>query len=305
MNQLKRSQVHKEYVSRFCEMLSPNFHEKKIGIVGCGAGSYAAEKLTRLCPATIKLCDYDRVEFPNLSRTNYTISDAEQKLFKVDALENRLRNINPFVEVETLNKDITQISDGELETFASDLDLIIAGTDHFPAQALMNQISLQYRIPVIFVGIHEGAKGGRILWSIPGQSACYRCMVPERYEALENGDGESLKLEGAQGTIIDAHFIDMIALKISVAILERNEDSPYGHFFRSLGDRNEVIVRCFHDYPYGNELQNLLLAESPDKDELGIFFHSMNTVWLHNERINTCPDCLKYNTNRNTESCIR
>ena len=170
------------YTARLQGIVSEGFHGKTITVVGLGAGSYAAEKLARFSPATIRICDFDLVEIENLARTAYTIDDVG--MYKADALEKRLKLVNPFVKIEVFKTSLDAADHGEL---FKDADLIVAGTDQFQAQALLNEISVRLGIPCVFIGIHERAEGGRVIWSIPGETACYRCLAPERYEQFESG----------------------------------------------------------------------------------------------------------------------
>ena len=89
----------REYTSRLRGIVSPDFHTKTILTVGVGAGSYAVEKLARLCPARLKICDFDIVEVSNLARTSYSLEDAFLGRLKVDALARRIEAVNPLVEV--------------------------------------------------------------------------------------------------------------------------------------------------------------------------------------------------------------
>jgi len=71
-------------------------------IVGCGAlGSAHAESLARAGVGHLRIVDRDFVEPSNLQRqTMFTEADAEQRLPKVIAAANHLRQINSEVEIE-------------------------------------------------------------------------------------------------------------------------------------------------------------------------------------------------------------
>lgn len=291
------SQIRNAYLKRLEGVVSPAFQEKTIVVIGLGAGSLAAEKLSRMMPRAMRLCDFDTVEYANLSRTVYTFEDARKKRPKATALAERIQNINPFVEVTPCIENFTEMPSDALDTLIQGADLIIAGTDHFPAQALANTMSLRHGIPAVFVGIHENAEGGRIVWTVPGETCCYRCAAPKRYETQEKGREDLLNLPGALGCIWDCQFIDTIAHKVAAAILERGQDSQLGRFYAHMAGRNDIMARMAPQYKWGEQVWNALLNDLPTEpkpyaQELKeqVLF-AMDTVWLKVPRNAACPDC--------------
>jgi hypothetical protein len=284
-----------QYYRRTSGLLSNAIHSKRVLTVGCGAGSYMLLKLARSGPAEMGLVDFDTVEVANLSRTAYEVDDVGR--LKVEALADHIRQANPFVAVRTLAADICHLSETEQEGLAAGVDLLIAGTDHFPAQALINQWSQRWLIPAVFVGVHQGARGGRVVWSLPGQTPCYRCVAWQRYEEFAQGGLARTDLPGAHGLLVDVQFIDTLALKVSLAILERGQESAAGTFFGQMGQRNEIIVRTSPDYSYGAALWDAILGDLPTQpkdfareiQEQALF--ALDTVWLASEYLPGCPDC--------------
>lgn len=283
------------YRDRLAGVVSPAFHTKQIGIIGAGGGSYLAEKLARLGPEELRIADMDEVAVENLCRTAFDTDDVGMP--KVDALARHIRAANPLVNVRTFADDITELDAAQERDFIDGLDLLVAGTDSFRAQALINRWSQQGKIPAIFIGVHAGALGGRVVWSSPDQTACYRCVARDRYDAFEDGENE-LDLPGARGSAIDISFIDMVALKVAVAILERGQDSIMGRFFSALStERTEIIVRTSPDYEFGTQLWDALLGDLPTHpkpfaqqlQDHALF--AMDTVWLPTIRQPDCPDC--------------
>ncbi len=292
----ERADLFRAFTGRLQGILSAQFHDKTILVVGVGAGSISVEKLARLTPKCLRLVDRDHVEIANLSRTAFTYEDAIRKHSKVDALARRIREINPLVKVEAHRRSLTQMSERELKRLLRGVDLIVAGTDNFEAQALCNILSERFDIPSIYIGIHAGADGGRIVWHVPGFTPCYRCVARERYRAAEKADA-GLNLHAAPGSVVDCQFIDTIALKISLAILERGQPSKMGVFFDKLNYRNDIIVRCDPAYEWGGMMWDAVLGDLPvtPKDfrrELkeSVAF-AMDPLWLRGERDPLCPVC--------------
>ena len=104
-------------------------------------------------------------------------------------------------------------------------------------------------------------------------------------------------LVGAHGLLVDVQCIDMVALKVAVALLERGENLAMGHFFRNMGQRNEIIVRTSPEYAYGDLLWNAILRDLPTtpkpyaQELREQVLYAMDTVWLTTEYLPDCPDC--------------
>ncbi len=284
-----------EYYRRTEGLLSEAIHGRGVLAVGCGAGSYMLEKLARMGPGLIRLVDPDIVEPVNLTRTAFVMPDLGR--LKVEALAIRIADVNPFVRIETIAADLCALPEGELSRLLRGVDLIIAGTDHFPAQALLNRLSQANRTPAVFIGIHEAARGGRVIWSVPGETACYRCVAHERFEAFEANGLAMTDLAGQHGLLADIQLIDMIALKVALAILDRDSRSACGRFYDGMRGRTEVIIRTSPEYGFGRLLWNALLSDLPAEPkayaselEQEAFF-AMDSVWLRTAPRPGCPDC--------------
>ena len=97
-----------DYTLRLDGICSQTFRDSKILVVGVGAGSYMVEKLARLCPSLLILVDPDIVEASNLARTSFSMDDIGYS--KVESLANRIREINPFVEVKIYQSRIEDLA---------------------------------------------------------------------------------------------------------------------------------------------------------------------------------------------------
>jgi molybdopterin/thiamine biosynthesis adenylyltransferase len=286
-----------EYTKRLSGVVSPAFRQKTILVIGVGAGSYTVEKLVRLCPKAIRICDFDIVELPNLARTAYTVRDAAARRLKVDALASRAAEINPWVEIRPYSASFTRMSPFQVDEMFEGVDLVIGGTDSLDAQALVNEQSVERGIPAVFIGIHAGAQGGRVIWTLPGETPCYRCVARDRFETSGDGQVATVDLTAATGSILDCQFIDMLATKIAVAILERGQDSAMGRFFKKMGRRTDVVIRCDPAYEWGQALWGAVLADLPKapKDfarELNEeAFLAMDSIWLKSTYDPDCPVC--------------
>jgi molybdopterin/thiamine biosynthesis adenylyltransferase len=291
----ERQALELEYTRRLEGVVSPDFRQASILVVGLGAGSHMVEKLARLVPGRLTLCDLDVVEVPNLSRTVYTIEDAITRRSKTEALVRRLLDVTGgLVELRSCSGDFTGLSPIELDELFDGVDVVVAGTDQFEAQAGINLQAVERGIPAVFIGIHRHGFGGRIVGYVPGESGCYRCAAAERYEAHAEHGERSTDLAGAVGTIMDSQLVDMVALKLLVALLERGRPGLMGGFLRDIGCRTDIIVRCDPRYEHGRNLWDGVLADLPGDQSGQLHQHllfSMDSAWLANPPDPGCPVC--------------
>lgn len=156
-------------------------------VMGCGAlGSVIAERLVRSGVGKIRLVDRDWVELSNLQRQAiYTERDAELATPKSVAAAQGLAQINSQVEIEPIVDDITFAN---IQGLVEGADVILDGTDNFETRFLINDCAVKFQIP----WVHGGCLGasGQVMTIIPGQTACFRCLLPELppREAMETCD---------------------------------------------------------------------------------------------------------------------
>ncbi|XP_024049033.2 ubiquitin-like modifier-activating enzyme 5 isoform X2 [Terrapene carolina triunguis] len=124
-------------------------------------------------------------------------------LSKVQAAEHTLRNINPDVQFEVHNYNITtvdnfqhfmdRISYGGLEE-GKPVDLVLSCVDNFEARMAINTACNELGQTWMESGVSENAVSGHIQLIIPGESACFACAPPLVVAA--NIDEKTLKREG-------------------------------------------------------------------------------------------------------------
>ena len=99
-----------------------------------GLGSPLALYLGAAGVGTLGLVDFDVVDFTNLQRQIiHTVSDVGRP--KLDSAAEKLKAINPFVEVRKFETKLT--SANALDIFR-EFDIIADGTDNFPTRYLVN-----------------------------------------------------------------------------------------------------------------------------------------------------------------------
>ncbi|XP_056376612.1 ubiquitin-like modifier-activating enzyme 5 [Hyla sarda] len=173
-----------------------------VAVVGVGGvGSVTAEMLTRCGIGKLLLFDYDKVELANMNRLFFQPHQAG--LSKVEAAEHTLRNINPDVQFEVHNYNITtldnfqhfmdRISKGALRE-GEPVDLVLSCVDNFEARMAINTACNELGQIWMESGVSENAVSGHIQLIKPGETACFACAPPLVVAA--NIDEKTLKREG-------------------------------------------------------------------------------------------------------------
>lgn len=148
----------------------------RVAIIGCGAlGSSQAEALARAGVGRLRLVDRDFVEFSNLQRqTMFTERDARERLPKVIAAANHIREINSGVGVEA---EIADVNHSNIERLLAGCDVVLDGTDNFATRYLINDACVKHEVNWIY-GAAVGSYG--VTMTIrPHVTPCLRCVFPE------------------------------------------------------------------------------------------------------------------------------
>ncbi|XP_059158823.1 ubiquitin-like modifier-activating enzyme 5 [Physella acuta] len=173
-----------------------------IAVVGVGGvGSVTAEMLTRCGIGKLLLFDYDKVELANMNRLFYQPHQAG--LSKVEAAERTLREINPDVEFEVYNYNITTVDNfqhfmdrirlgGKQQD--TPVDLVLSCVDNFEARMAINTACNELGQSWFESGVSENAVSGHIQFIVPGDTSCFACAPP--LVVATHTDERTLKKEG-------------------------------------------------------------------------------------------------------------
>jgi sulfur carrier protein ThiS adenylyltransferase len=126
---------------------TPGVHERikqsVVGIAGLGGlGSAIAVALARIGIGKLILADFDVVEPSNLNRQQYFIDQIGQT--KASAMEENLRRINPYVQVEAQCVRVT--AENSMELFGA-VDVLVEAFDRADQKAMLLQSFL--RKPIV------------------------------------------------------------------------------------------------------------------------------------------------------------
>ena len=146
----------------------------KVLCIGAGGlGSPVAMYLAAAGVGTLGIVDFDVVDETNLQRqVIHGTSDVGRP--KLDSAADRIREINPFVDVV---KHETMVSSENAMELFSPYDLIVDGSDNFPTRYLVNDACVLLGKPYVWGSIFRFDGQLSVFWAEHGP--CYRCLFPE------------------------------------------------------------------------------------------------------------------------------
>jgi molybdopterin-synthase adenylyltransferase len=167
--------------------------DAKVCVVGVGGiGNPIVTQLAAMGVGKLKIVDRDVVEISNLHRQHLYNEDDIGKV-KVEVAAERLKKMNPHVEIEAIPLSITKYT---AESIVKGTDIIIDALDSVDARYALNDACIRYNIPFIY----GGALGmlGSVCTILPSKSACLRCIFP----ALADEDMPTCSTEGVHPSVL-------------------------------------------------------------------------------------------------------
>ena len=167
--------------------------DAKVCVVGVGGiGNPIVTQLAAMGVGKLKIVDRDVVEISNLHRQHLYNEDDIGKV-KVEVAAERLKKMNPHVEIEAIPLSITKYT---AESIVKGMDIIIDALDSVDARYALNDACIKYNIPFIYAG----ALGmlGSVCTILPNKSACLRCIFP----ALADEDMPTCSTEGVHPSVL-------------------------------------------------------------------------------------------------------
>jgi molybdopterin/thiamine biosynthesis adenylyltransferase/rhodanese-related sulfurtransferase len=138
-----------------------------------GLGSPAALYLAAAGVGTIGLVDFDVVDVSNLQR-QIIHGTGDVGRSKLESARERIDSLNPEVHVETFE---APFSIANAKMLVEAFDVVVDGTDNFPARYLVNDACVLYGRPNAWGSIFR-FEGQASVFATPA-GPCYRCLHPE------------------------------------------------------------------------------------------------------------------------------
>ena len=122
-----------DLLKRNVKGISKKLKKTRVCILGLGGlGSNVAVLLARSGIGYLKLVDFDIVEASNLNRQQYRISHIGIK--KTEAIKTIIKEINPFVEIETLD---IKVDRENIYSIVGDIEIVVEAFDRAETKAMI------------------------------------------------------------------------------------------------------------------------------------------------------------------------
>jgi len=250
-------------------------------LLGIGAlGNEVAKNLVLLGVGRLLIVDFDHVEESNLSRSLlFRLEDAQNRRLKSDVAAERLREMNPDVDIRSLPLDCTwELGDGVMRH----ADAIVGAVDGWFPRCVLNRAALRVGKPWIVGGISHDHGW---VWELdPKEGGCLECFLPKEIKNRFSPGGCTEEIEGIieQGGVPTTPMTAAIAAAYQVAAVLRhlgcNPSDPtsrgQGINFnlqdRDLGrfELSRRSARCPAHTPYTKIIEAPLSAERTTLQEL-------------------------------------
>ena len=156
-----KEEWNKALSERHGEDVQKKFSSATVAVCGLGGlGSNIAIALARAGIGKLILIDYDRVDITNLHRQQYKANQIGMN--KTDALSENLKEIAPYVELESHTVCITEKNATEL---LKDADIVCEAFDNAEAKAMLTNLVLE-TMPDKYLVAASGMAGFSIANSI-------------------------------------------------------------------------------------------------------------------------------------------
>ena len=149
-----KDEWNKALCERHGEELQQKFSSATVAICGLGGlGSNIAISLARAGIGKLILIDFDKVDITNLHRQQYKANQIGKN--KTDALSENLKEIAPYIEIESHTVRITEDNAAEL---LKDADIICEAFDDAECKAMLTNLVLEI-MPDKFLVAASGMAG--------------------------------------------------------------------------------------------------------------------------------------------------
>jgi len=148
--------------------------KSRVAVIGVGGlGSVSALYLALAGVGFIRLVDQDTVEMHNLHRqVLYALENIRYP--KVEAAAQRIRNINPDVELDPIPENVRE---DNVEELISGVNVVVDGLDNMKTRYLINEACAKHGIPYVFGGA-IGMEGNVSVFA-PPETPCLECVFPD------------------------------------------------------------------------------------------------------------------------------
>ncbi|WP_317895274.1 HesA/MoeB/ThiF family protein [Pyrofollis japonicus] len=177
----------------------------KVLVAGVGGlGSIEAIYLAAAGVGKIVLVDKDVVEPSNLNRQILHWTDDIGKAKPLSAAE-KLKKLNPNVEVEAITAEITREN---VEELLRGVDIVIDGLDNWETRFIIDEAAYRLGKPYVHAGIYGFQ--GQVTVIVPSETSCLRCLLPPKLRTPQQQIPALGSVVGIVGSIAATELIKLV-----------------------------------------------------------------------------------------------
>lgn len=223
-------------------------------LIGCGSvGSLVALELAKAGVGRFLLIDNDIVGYHNICRHQCGIFDVGK--YKTEAVKERILQINPSAKVVTQNMTVQEVPLSVFKEFCDKDTIVIGGADNREGDLYANQIAKEVGMPMMSIGFWERAFAGEIFYCLPDGMPDYSDFMwalgdtsgrTTQNRKFYTNEEDLARATFEPGISVDINFVTVIAVKLALDILNRNNR----HFTpRLLGHLSQFTLVCNTNNP--------------------------------------------------------
>ena len=245
------------YFTRLSWFRQDRVADAHVMVVGCGAlGNEVLKNLALFGVGHLVLVDFDRVEASNLSRSVlFRTEDAKEQRYKVHVAAQRIKELNPSLDIQTICGDIAyDVGLGLIRR----MDVIVGCVDNRRARYCINRLAMRAGKPWVDGGIEALEGTARVF--MPG-SNCYACNLgPEGLSEMQRrfSCAHTIRINEAAGRVpttpVVASVIGAVQAQETIKLLHRDQldngelTSLCGHMFCYEGQHLTTKTVAFRAY---------------------------------------------------------
>lgn len=229
-------------------------------IIGCGSvGSLVALELARAGVGRFFLIDMDIMGYHNICRHQCGVQDVGK--YKVDAVRERILQINPSAQVRTSTCMIQEVALDELEQFCGPDAIIVGCADNREGDLYADSmLGKPYKMPFVSIGFWERAFAGEIFYCLPEGMPAYSDFMAALGDTSGRVNANTHLYMGEVGSFepgisADINFVTTIGVKLILDLL--NRDNP-GYTQRLRHHLSQYTLVCnTNDPKIGGEMAEI------------------------------------------------
>lgn len=138
-----------------------------------GVGGTAAMQLAAAGIGRLVLAHAGNVRLDDLNRQLLMTTDGIGQP-RVESAQRMLRALNPHVELETVNENISETN---VAALVERCEIVVSAAPLFTERLLLNREAVRQRKPLVDSAMYD--LEGRLTAVLPGQSPCLACLYPD------------------------------------------------------------------------------------------------------------------------------